>query len=198
MAWPKLNLKHDILLGINTLELIKSKEPTAAEVREQMRASCAASQASQHNKPSHWDISGNSDRKPLSGLRNYHLRYKDSDDDPFSSNTACCRGGNPPNPYSYPSAKNHEDRNRTRGSQLEGEPSEYFNSNRSKTLNFLTTFKQFMIMNHDSSITRDFFKKCTYFMGLIRGTNVRGWVQRNYNWLDEVKQDPYNLHGREP
>ena len=34
-------------------------------------------------------------------------------------------------------------------------------------------------------------------MGLIRGTNVRGWVQHNYNWLDEVKQDPYDLHGRE-
>ncbi len=35
-------------------------------------------------------------------------------------------------------------------------------------------------------------------MGLIRGTNIRGWVQRNYDWLDKVKQDPYNLHGAEP
>ncbi len=35
-------------------------------------------------------------------------------------------------------------------------------------------------------------------MGLIRGLKVRGWVQCNYDWLDEVKADPYELHSLEP
>jgi len=55
-----------------------------------------------------------------------------------------------------------------------------------------------MIMNHDSSIARDSFKKCAYFMGLIRGTNIRGWVQCNYDWLNKVEQDPYDLHREDP
>ncbi len=53
-------------------------------------------------------------------------------------------------------------------------------------------------MNCDSSIAWDSYKKCAYFMGLIWGTNIQGWVQRNYDWLDEVEQDPYNLHSGEP
>jgi hypothetical protein len=36
-------------------------------------------------------------------------------------------------------------------------------------MDFLVAFKRFMIMNQDSAIARDPYKKCTYFMGCIRG-----------------------------
>jgi len=39
VARAELDPKHDILPGINAPELIKSREPTAAEVREQIRVS---------------------------------------------------------------------------------------------------------------------------------------------------------------
>jgi len=138
---------------------------------------------------------------PLEGLGNHCPRYKDNDDDPFSSNTACCGGGNPPNPYGDPWAKNQNDRNdngERGGSWLEGDPSEFFEGNRGKTMEFLVAFKRFMIMNRDSAIAKDHYKKCTYFMGRIRGQKTWGWVQRNYNWLDQVEGDLEELYGRSP
>jgi len=53
-------------------------------------------------------------------------------------------------------------------------------------------------MNRDSAIARDPYKKCAYFMGRIRGQKTRGSVQRNYNWLDRVEDDPEELYGRSP
>jgi hypothetical protein len=35
-------------------------------------------------------------------------------------------------------------------------------------------------------------------MGRIRGQKTRGWVQRNYNWLDRVETDKEELLGRSP
>ena len=35
-------------------------------------------------------------------------------------------------------------------------------------------------------------------MGRIRGQKTRGWVQRNYNWLDRVEGDPEELYRRSP
>jgi hypothetical protein len=65
-------------------------------------------------------------------------------------------------------------------------------------MDFLVAFKRFMIMNRDSAIARDPYKKCAYFMGHIRGQKTRGWVQRNYDWLDIVEDDPEELYGRSP
>jgi hypothetical protein len=65
-------------------------------------------------------------------------------------------------------------------------------------MDFLVTFKRFMIMDRDSAIARDPYKKCTYFMGRIRGQKTRGWVQRNYDWLDRVEDNPEELYGRSP
>jgi hypothetical protein len=36
-------------------------------------------------------------------------------------------------------------------------------------MEFLVAFKRFMIMNQDSAIAKDHYKKCAYFMGRIRG-----------------------------
>jgi len=65
-------------------------------------------------------------------------------------------------------------------------------------MDFLTAFKQYMIMNRDSAIAKDPYKKCAYFMGRIRGQKTRGWVQRNYDWLDQVENDPVELYRRSP
>ena len=112
IARTELDLKHNILLGINAQKLIKSGEPTAAAIGEQMRALRAASQASscasQHNKPPHHDSTDNLGRYLPGGLGNTCPRYRDNDDDPFSSNTACHRGGNPPEPYGYPGTGNQD------------------------------------------------------------------------------------------
>jgi len=35
-------------------------------------------------------------------------------------------------------------------------------------------------------------------MGRIRGQKTRGWVQRNYDWLDTVEDDLEELYGRSP
>jgi hypothetical protein len=129
------------------------------------------------------------------------LLFWHNDDDPFSSNIARCGGGNPPDPYEDPWAENQNDRNDNGGrggSRLEGDPSEYFEGDRSKTMDFLVAFKRFMIMNRDSAIARDPYKKCAYFMGCIRGQKTRGWVQRNYDWLDRVEEDPEELYERSP
>jgi hypothetical protein len=55
-----------------------------------------------------------------------------------------------------------------------------------------------MIINQDSTIAKDPYKKCAYFMGHIRGQKTQGWVQRNYNWLNKVKDNPDELYGRSP
>jgi hypothetical protein len=65
-------------------------------------------------------------------------------------------------------------------------------------MDFLVAFKRFMIINRDSAIARDPYKKCTYFMGCIRAQKTRGWVQRNYDWLDRVEDNPEQLYGRSP
>jgi hypothetical protein len=35
-------------------------------------------------------------------------------------------------------------------------------------------------------------------MGCIRGQKTRGWVQRNYNWLNKIEDDPDELYRRSP
>ena len=63
-------------------------------------------------------------------------------------------------------------------------------------MDFLITFKRFIIMNRDSAIARDPYKKCAYFMGCIRGQKTQEWVQRKYDLLDKVEDDPEKLYRR--
>src|SRR5712671_76675 len=88
----ELNLQYDPLPGINAPELIKSGEPMAAAIGEQMRVSRAASRAShrdeEHDEPPYRNSTGDPGRYLPGGLGNTRPRYKDNDDDPFSSNIA--------------------------------------------------------------------------------------------------------------
>jgi Retrotransposon gag protein len=76
---------------------------------------------------------------------------------------------------------------------LEGIPPDRFEGDKARSMAFLTRFKGFMIMNRNASIARDPFKKCAYFLSLIGGPKVDGWVQRNYDWPDKVKRDTSHL-----
>src|SRR5216683_4146322 len=69
VAREKLHLKHSALPGIDAPTLIRSGEPTNKEIVEEIRASRAASRASQHDAPPHQDppqdpgwTTGNPDR----------------------------------------------------------------------------------------------------------------------------------------
>jgi Retrotransposon gag protein len=52
-------------------------------------------------------------------------------------------------------------------------------------------------MNWGAEIAKDPFKQCGLFLSLMKGSKVKGWVQRNYDWLDNAKSDPetYVPHG---
>jgi len=204
-----VHVQGKALPGLNTRALIETGEPTNAELVEKARS---ASRASQHNPPPHQDPLTQPPNTPAApssdlgcylpgGLGNRCPAYRDNDDDPFSSNTTHHGGGNPPDPYGDPWAENQNDRNDNggrEGSRLEGDPPKYFEGDRNKTMDFLVAFKRFMIINQDSAIAKDPYKKCAYFMGCIRGQKTRGWVQRNYDWLDRVEEDPEELYGRSP
>ena len=83
----------------------------------------------------------------------------------------------------------YEDKKPKCGDRLEGTPPTIFDGDRKDTTLFLKRFKQFMVMNRGSAIASDPFKKCAYFVGLIAGPCVDGWVERNLNWLNAAKAD---------
>jgi Retrotransposon gag protein len=45
-------------------------------------------------------------------------------------------------------------------------------------------------MNWGAEIVKDPFKQCDLFLSLIKGPKVKGWVQKTYDWLDQVKANP--------
>jgi hypothetical protein len=77
--------------------------------------------------------------------------------------------------------------------RMVGMPPLAFTGDRSKTLLFLTKFKRFMIMNRDTKIVHDPWMKCAYFLGLVEGAQVEGWIMRMHAWLEEVEADPSML-----
>ena len=74
--------------------------------------------------------------------------------------------------------------------RLEGNPPDHFTGDRNKTNKFLTQFKQFMLMNASACIAHNPMACCAYFLSLIDGPKVEGWVKQMYNWLNSVDQIP--------
>jgi hypothetical protein len=81
-------------------------------------------------------------------------------------------------------------RDRDHFNKMEGIPPKPFTGDRSEMEFFLSNFKQFMTMNQGTAITRDPFKKCAYFLLLIKGTATKGWVMAQNKWLEEAQDDP--------
>jgi len=47
-----------------------------------------------------------------------------------------------------------------------------------------------MLMNRKADIAKDPISKCIYFMSLLDGEKVNGWVDMAFNWLEEIEADP--------
>ena len=45
-------------------------------------------------------------------------------------------------------------------------------------------------MNHKADIAKDPISKCIYFMSLLDGEKVNGWVDMAFNWLKEIEANP--------
>jgi len=82
------------------------------------------------------------------------------------------------------------ERTNDKGRRLEGIHPDKFEGDRSKTRRFLNQFNRFMLMNHKADIAKDPISKCIYFMSLLNGEKVNGWVDMAFNWLEEIKADP--------
>ena len=114
--------------------------------------------------------------------------------DPFSSTERGRRngGGRPPrgtgdDPFTL---ANLDDDTSGKGPRLEGQPPDHFDGDRSRTLDFLEEFVSFMLMNDDSRISKNPMKRSAFFLTLIRGPDVRGWVKYQRKWLADVQADP--------
>jgi Retrotransposon gag protein len=81
--------------------------------------------------------------------------------------------------------------------RLEGVLPESYEGDWAETQNFLMQFKRYILMNWGVEIAKDPFKRCGLFLSLMKGPKVKGWVQRNYDWLDNAESDPetYVPHG---
>jgi len=110
LAHTELKVQEKALPGLNIRALIETGEPTNAELIEK---AWSESRALQRDPPPHQDPPQQPPNDPtlpssdpghylLGGLENQYPRYRDNDDDPFSSNTAYYGGGNPPDPYGDP------------------------------------------------------------------------------------------------
>jgi hypothetical protein len=50
-----------------------------------------------------------------------------------------------------------------------------------------------MLMNCHAMIAQDPYMKSAFFLSLIDGPKVEGWMQCTYGWLDQVEADPSQL-----
>ncbi|KAI9460723.1 hypothetical protein F5148DRAFT_1286793 [Russula earlei] len=112
----------------------------------------------------------------------------------FQGFGGCRRQPPSPDPDDYDTRANYgRDGRSSDNGKLEGIPPKAFNGNRACTHIFLTAFNRFMTLNHDSKIARDPIKKCAYFLSLLEGPDVEGWVETMDEWLQEVIDDPEEL-----
>jgi hypothetical protein len=50
-----------------------------------------------------------------------------------------------------------------------------------------------MLMNQHVMIAQDPYMKSAFFLSLMEGQKVKGWMQHTYNWLDQVEANPTML-----
>jgi hypothetical protein len=65
-----------------------------------------------------------------------------------------------------------------------------FEGDRSKTEKFLSQFRRYAMLNQDSNVMRDPFKRSSIFLGLMSGLRVDEWVQIQDQWLKRVECKP--------
>jgi len=93
-------------------------------------------------------------------------------------------------PFGLDDLLDEPERTNDKGRRLEGIHPDKFEGDRSKTRRFLNQFNRFMLMNRKADIAKDPISKCIYFMLLLDGEKVNGWVDMAFNWLEEIEADP--------
>jgi hypothetical protein len=73
---------------------------------------------------------------------------------------------------------------------LEGILPESYEGDQRETQNFLMQFRRYILMNRGAEIAKDPFKRCGLFLSLMKGPKVKGWVQKTYDWLNQVEMNP--------
>jgi hypothetical protein len=76
------------------------------------------------------------------------------------------------------------------GGRLDGIPPAKFKGDCAQTMPFLREFRHFMRINRKAAIAKDPWMKAAYFLSLVEGREVQGWLDHNLDWLDEVETDP--------
>lgn len=76
-------------------------------------------------------------------------------------------------------------------SYLKGIPPK-FDGDRAYTISFLTQFDSFMMMNDNTRVARSPLTRAAYFLNNLMGAPlvVQYWVERNSDWLLQVKSNP--------
>jgi len=93
-------------------------------------------------------------------------------------------------PFTFNDLLDKPERTNDKGRRLEGIHPDKFKGDRSKTRWFLNQFNRFMLINCKANIAKDPISKCIYFMSLLDGEKVNGWVDMAFNWLEEIEADP--------
>jgi hypothetical protein len=98
---------------------------------------------------------------------------------------------------SDPSDDDEDDERGTTGHvrevRLEGIPPDRFTGDRSRTLDFLSEFDMYMMMNMGSAIEKNPFKKTSYFLSLIGGPKAQGWKNRMIKYAKTASCKPSML-----
>jgi len=168
LARHSFQLKNWPCEGINLTQLQKTREPLPTSQAPLRAPTPALSHHTSHQTDNDTDNEDNirrartttgdpSSQTPRGGDR--RRRPRGTGDDPFT-------------------LEDLDDDIPSKGKRLEGIPFTTFDGDRSRTLEFLTEFKSFMLMNDDASIAKNPLKWCSYFLSLVKGNGVRGWTQQ--------------------
>jgi hypothetical protein len=102
------------------------------------------------------------------------------------------------NDHFFSDDEGDEERPKGKPVRLKGNAPTPFDGDRSKTEYFLAEFRRYMRLNNNSTMARDPMKKATYFLSLVKGENVHGWVLQQDEWLDKIMEGdetlPYHMN----
>jgi len=145
--------------------------------------------ASNTSRSSSPDPEDQPERKSFAGFGSWRMRSSQTARQPFKPPPRHPQGTGD-DPFGLDDLLNEPERMNDKGRRLEGIHPDKFEGDRSKTRRFLNQFNRFMLMNRKADIAKDPISKCIYFMSLLDGEKVNGWVDMAFNWLKEIEADP--------
>jgi hypothetical protein len=187
-----LKLRNDLADRIDMKKLRASGEPTGAKL-------CAASHSIScaSNAPGPAD-KGKGHKEPPEQLKHESNKTKQEQhpcstrDDPFTLQDLDNDSDNL-DPDNNDSDNLHDHCGTTghiREVQLKGVPPNHFTGNHSHTLDFLSEFNMYMMINMGSAIEKHAFKKTSYFLLLIGGPKAQGWKNQMFKFSKTASKKP--------